>query len=291
MTAERLQRLRQLFFPASSPRVHGLSMAAFLVLSVVYDLSVIPRLVLSGGKVWTSVTSLPWLLGYLISAMAGGLAGLDLALLRRRGLQRQVMFTLAVMLLIQAPAVVLVNPVLSGQMHRYHSLNALGIAAFASAVLMVLPVVLPNRLQALHGGQRLPSESALHRSDDPLHEQVSDWLGYVLSGVLGAGLMLITGIALNSPEENFALVFKAYPMLPDYFGMTFINGSLCVALAAFAATLRDRRIISESIEKLLMLVPVLLFFLGLVLLPLLHPAMAWILPANRALITESLMHL
>lgn len=291
MASERLLRLRHLFLPVNAPRVHGFSMAAFLVLSLIDNLVVGNQLVRSGGQVWTSVSSLPWLLGYLVSAMGGGLAGLDLALLRRRGLQRQVMLTLALMLLILAPAVVLVNPVLSDAMHRFDSLNALGIASFVSAVVMLLPVVLPNRMAALNGGQRRPDAAALHRSDDTFGEQLSDWLGYVISGVLGAALMLITGIALNCPEAAFSQVFEAYPMLPHYLGMTFVNGSLCVALAAFAATLRDRRIISEPSEKLLMLLPVVAFLIGLVVVPLVHPAMDWILPANRALITASLQRL
>ena len=291
MTSERLQRFRTLFLPANAPRVHGMSMAFFLLLSLIYDIKVIRGLIVSGGHTWSTITSLPWLLAYLISSMAGGLAGLDLALLRRRGLQRQVMFTLAVMLLIQAPTVALLNPILSGQMHRFHSLNSVGIAAFVSAAMILAPMVMPSRLQALNGGQRNPDSTAVHHSQDKLGEQLSDWMGYVLSGGIGAVLMIVTGIALTSPVTTFERLFTTYPMLPNFLGMAFVNGSLCVALAAFAATLRDRRIISEPTEKGLMLLPVLLFVVGLNVIPWFHPAMAWIVPANRDLIVESLMQL
>lgn len=284
----RLSRLQQLFFPASAPRIHGLSMAVFLVLTLVYDAVVMTELVASGGRTWTALTSLSWLLSYLVASVAGGLAGLDLALLRRRGLQRQVMLSLALILLILSPAVVLMNPLLAQEQHRLVAVNGLGCLALISTLLMLLPVIRPDRLQALNGGQRRPDRQALHRRDDAAGEQLSDWLGYLVSGILGAALMLITGIALSSPPATFVAVFERHPMLPNYFSMTFINGSLCVALAAFAATLRDRRIISESSEKALMLVPVLLFLIVLVIIPLLHQQMGWIVDANLQLLAASL---
>jgi hypothetical protein len=284
-------KLRQLFLPMASSRLHGLSMGGFVLLSLIYDNSVVHQLVSSGGRIWSSIHSLPWLLGYLVMAMAGGLSGLDMALLRRRGLQRHAMLSLALMLVILAPAVVLVNPALSGEFQRLQGLNVLGIAAFASGLVMLMPILSPNRLQVLNGGQRRPNETALHRSDDPIKEKISDLLGYLVSGLMGALLMLITGIALLSPIHTFEQVFERYPMLPAYLGMTFVNGSMCVALAAFAATLRDRRLISEATEKFLMFAPVFSFLISLVVIPLIHPSMDWILPANRELIMASLRQL
>jgi hypothetical protein len=59
--------------------------------------------------------------------------------------------------------------------------------------------------------------------------------------------------------------------------MTFCNGALCSALGAFAATLRNRKVISETGEKIMMTLPLLLFLLlPLVILPLLWQPLHWL---------------
>jgi hypothetical protein len=198
-------------------------------------------------------------------------------------MQRQVMMSLALTLLVLTPAVVLLNPIMATDYNRFQLLNCLGWLALISTVVSLLPFFRSDRLRLLNGGQRKPDMTALHRSTDGLMEKISDFLGYFASGFAGSILMLLTGIALLCPPERLITVFTQYPQFPGFVATTFVNGSLCASLAAFAATLRDRRVLGEKAERLLMFLPVCMFIVILVLLPM-ADFMSWLLPANTQLI-------
>lgn len=275
-----------LFWPSHGPRLHGLAMVGFVLLSLAFDLQVAIGLIRSGGQHWPTIDAPLAMIAYLICGMAGGLAAVDLALLRRRGLQRLVMLGLGLQLLILVPGVVLTSGLLPDVLVEARAMHNLGLAAFGGALISLLPLLSSNRGQMLDGGDLRPEGTALHRPEDSLWEKITDVGVYVFSGLAGSVLMLLTGLALSSaPASTLAGLLERNPDLGTYLSMTFCNGALCAALGAFAATLRNRKLISETGEKIIMTFPLLLFLLlPLVILPLLWQPLHWLPIAIESLL-------
>ena len=274
-----------LFWPTRGPRLHGLAMVGFLLLSLTFDLQVTIGLIRSDGRHWPAIDSPLAIIAYLICGMVGGLAAVDLAMLRRQGLQRLVMLGLGLQLLILVPGVVITSGLLPDILVKARAMNNLGLAAFGGALISLLPLLSANRGKLLDGGDLRPKGTALHRPDDSLWEKLTDLAGYLFSGLAGSLLMLLTGLGLSAPASTLAGLLESNPDLDTYFSMTFCNGALCVALAAFAATLRDRNLISETGEKIMMTFPLLIFLLFLVILPLLWQPLHWLPIAIESLLT------
>ena len=102
-------------------------------------------------------------------------------------------------------------------------------------------------------------------------------LTYIGPSVVGAALAAITGLALLAPAEAKDQIFEAYGAQFDSFLLlTAVNGNLAVLLASFAATLRDRGAIGQTVERAMMAAPVLGFCAMVHFLGEMNPATHWL---------------
>lgn len=102
-------------------------------------------------------------------------------------------------------------------------------------------------------------------------------LSYIGPSVAGAVLAAITGFALLAPTEAKEAVYEAYgDQFDSFLLLTALNGNLSVLLASFAATLRDRGIVGQAGERVLMAAPVLGFIAMVNFLSNLNPGTHWI---------------